>query len=85
MSRIGRSSIRPVLTVKDLEAFVDAYQIPERFSPTLSRPDEPAECTPDRIVIYTLSFSSCGVRYTLSAFKVNLLRHLVFTSHNYTL
>ncbi|KAF5786283.1 hypothetical protein HanRHA438_Chr10g0450981 [Helianthus annuus] len=75
MSRTGRSSIRSVLTAKDLEVFVDAYQIPECFSPTLPGPDEPAECTPDRIVIYTLSFSSCGVRYPLSAFKVNLLRH----------
>ncbi|KAJ0733288.1 hypothetical protein HanPI659440_Chr11g0406631 [Helianthus annuus] len=75
MSRTGRSSIRSVLTAKDLELFVDAYQIPERFSPTLPDPDEPTECSPDRIVIYTLSFSSCGVRYPLSAFKVNHLRH----------
>ncbi|KAJ0434108.1 hypothetical protein HanOQP8_Chr17g0664761 [Helianthus annuus] len=75
MSRTGRSSIHSILTAKDLEVFVDAYKIPERFSPTLPGPDEPAECTPDRIVIYTLSFSSCGVHYPLSVFKVNLLRH----------
>ncbi|KAJ0710135.1 hypothetical protein HanOQP8_Chr09g0308731 [Helianthus annuus] len=75
MSRTGRSSIRSVLTAKDLEAFVDAYKIPERFSPILPGPDESAECTPDRIVIYNLSFSSCGVPYPLSAFKVDLLRH----------
>ncbi|MFS7970528.1 hypothetical protein Hanom_Chr09g00822051 [Helianthus anomalus] len=31
MSRTGRSSIRSVLTAKDLEAFVEAYNIPERF------------------------------------------------------
>ncbi|KAJ0764900.1 hypothetical protein HanPI659440_Chr08g0297381 [Helianthus annuus] len=75
MSRTGRSSIRSVLTAKDLEAFVDAYKIPERFSPIMPGPDESVECTPDRIVIYTLSFSSCGVSYPLSAFKVDLLRH----------
>ncbi|KAJ0700644.1 hypothetical protein HanOQP8_Chr10g0370481 [Helianthus annuus] len=75
MSRTGRSLIHSVLTAKDLEVFVDAFRIPERFSPTLPGLDEPAECTPDRIVIYTLSFSSCGVRYPLSAFQVNLLRH----------
>ncbi|MFS8035235.1 hypothetical protein Hanom_Chr17g01590671 [Helianthus anomalus] len=46
-----------------------------RFSPTLPGPDNPADCSPDRIVVYTLSFSSCVVRYPLSAFKVNLLRH----------
>ncbi|KAJ0595867.1 hypothetical protein HanRHA438_Chr04g0160291 [Helianthus annuus] len=75
MSRTGRSSIRSVLTAKDLKAFVDAYKIPGRFSSILSRPDESAKCIPDRIVIYTLSFSSCGVPYPLSAFKVDLLRH----------
>ncbi|MFS7975417.1 hypothetical protein Hanom_Chr10g00880371 [Helianthus anomalus] len=72
---IGRSSIRSILTVKDLESFVEAYRILERFSPTLPGPDDSAECTPDRIVIYTLSFSFCGVRYPLSTFKVDLLRH----------
>ncbi|KAJ0566806.1 hypothetical protein HanIR_Chr06g0277701 [Helianthus annuus] len=75
MSRTGRSSIRSVLTAKDLESFVEAYKIPERFSPTLPGPDDSAECTPDRIVIYTLSFTSCGVRYLLSTFMVYLLRH----------
>ncbi|KAM0024793.1 hypothetical protein Hdeb2414_s0022g00619761 [Helianthus debilis subsp. tardiflorus] len=75
MSRTGRSSIRSVLTAKDLESFVEAHKIPERFSPTLPGPNDSAECTPDRIVIYTLSFSSCSVRYPLSTFKVDLLRH----------
>ncbi|KAM0037112.1 hypothetical protein Hdeb2414_s0014g00434481 [Helianthus debilis subsp. tardiflorus] len=74
MSRTSRSSIQSVLTVKDLEVFVDAYKIPERFSPTLPGPDESAECTLDRIIIYTLSFSSYGVRYPFSDFKVDLLR-----------
>ncbi|MFS7931228.1 hypothetical protein Hanom_Chr04g00353541 [Helianthus anomalus] len=75
MSHTGRSTIRSVLTARDLESFVETYKIPERFSPTLPGPDDSAECTPDRIVIYTLSFSSCGVRYPLSYFKVDLLRH----------
>ncbi|MFS7966125.1 hypothetical protein Hanom_Chr09g00770211 [Helianthus anomalus] len=75
MSCTGRSSVRSVFTAKELEAFVDAYKIPKRFSPTLSGPDESAECTPDIIFIYTFSFSSCGVRYPLWSFKVDLLRH----------
>ncbi|KAM0044316.1 hypothetical protein Hdeb2414_s0010g00351791 [Helianthus debilis subsp. tardiflorus] len=75
MSRTGHSSIHSVLTTKDLEAFVEAYIIPKRFSPTLPGPDESTECTPYRIVIYTLAFSSCDVCYPLSSFKVDLLRH----------
>ncbi|MFS7990970.1 hypothetical protein Hanom_Chr12g01065241 [Helianthus anomalus] len=75
MSRTGRSVIRSVLTAKDLESFVETYKIPDRFSPTLPGPDESAECTPDWIVLYTLAFSSCGVRYPLSSFKIALLRH----------
>ncbi|MFS7961937.1 hypothetical protein Hanom_Chr08g00720801 [Helianthus anomalus] len=75
MSRTGRSSIGSVLTTKDLESFVEAYKVRERFSQTLPGPEDSAECTPDRIVIYTLSFSSCGVRYLLWTFKVDLLRH----------
>ncbi|MFS7939292.1 hypothetical protein Hanom_Chr05g00450021 [Helianthus anomalus] len=75
MSRTGRSTIRSVLTARDLESFVETYKIPERFSPTLPGPDDLAECTPDQIVLYTLSFPSCGVRYPLSSFKVDLLRH----------
>ncbi|KAJ0436074.1 hypothetical protein HanIR_Chr17g0900401 [Helianthus annuus] len=75
MSRGGRSSIRSVLTMKDLKTFVEAYNIPDQFSPSLPGPNESAECTPDRIPIYTLAFSSCGVRYPLSAFKISLLRH----------
>ncbi|MFS7972589.1 hypothetical protein Hanom_Chr09g00846581 [Helianthus anomalus] len=75
MSRGGRSSIRSVLTMKDLKTFVEAYNVPDQFSPSLPGPNESAECTPDRIPIYTLAFSSCGVRYPLSAFKISLLRH----------
>ncbi|MFS7941963.1 hypothetical protein Hanom_Chr06g00482491 [Helianthus anomalus] len=75
MSRTGCSSIHSVLTTKDLEAFVDTYKIPVRFSPTLPGPDDPTECSADRIVIYTMSFSSYAVRYPFLAFKVNLLRH----------
>ncbi|MFS7929099.1 hypothetical protein Hanom_Chr04g00328541 [Helianthus anomalus] len=75
MSRTGRSLIHSVLVARDLESFVEAYKIPERFSPTLPGPDDSAECTPDRIAIYTLSFSSCGVRYPLSTFKMDLLRY----------
>ncbi|MFS7960535.1 hypothetical protein Hanom_Chr08g00704231 [Helianthus anomalus] len=75
MSRTGLSSIRLVLATKDLEIFVDTYQIPERFSPTLPGPDDPTECTSERSVLYTPVFSSCGVRYRLSAFKVELLKH----------
>ncbi|MFS8023743.1 hypothetical protein Hanom_Chr16g01455121 [Helianthus anomalus] len=41
----------------------------------LTAKDLESFCTPDRIVLYTLSFSSCGVRYPLSPFKVNLLHH----------
>ncbi|KAJ0678486.1 hypothetical protein HanOQP8_Chr12g0448511 [Helianthus annuus] len=67
--------IRSVLMSKDLESFVETYRIPESFSPTLPGLDDSAECTPDRIVLYTLSFSSCGVRYPLSPFKVDMLRH----------
>ncbi|KAJ0437434.1 hypothetical protein HanHA300_Chr16g0602111 [Helianthus annuus] len=75
MSRIGRSMICSVLTAKDLESFVETYRIPKRFSPTLPGPNESAECTPDRIALYTLAFSSYGFRYHLSPFKIALLRH----------
>ncbi|MFS7929101.1 hypothetical protein Hanom_Chr04g00328561 [Helianthus anomalus] len=75
MNCTGRSLIRSILVARDLESFVEAYNIPERFSPTLPGPDDSAECTPDRIVIYTLSFSSCGVHYPLSTFKMGLLQH----------
>uniref|UniRef100_A0A251TNS5 Transposase (putative) gypsy type domain-containing protein n=1 Tax=Helianthus annuus TaxID=4232 RepID=A0A251TNS5_HELAN len=75
MSRTGRSMIHSVLTAKDLESFVETYKIPKRFSPTLPGPDESTECTPDQIALYTLAFSSCGVRYPLSPFKIALLRH----------
>ncbi|MFS7976074.1 hypothetical protein Hanom_Chr10g00888181 [Helianthus anomalus] len=75
MSRTVRSTIRSVLTTRDLESFVETYKILEHFSPTLPCPDDSAECTPDRVVLYTLSFSTCGVRYPLSSFKVDPLRH----------
>ncbi|MFS8008839.1 hypothetical protein Hanom_Chr14g01277631 [Helianthus anomalus] len=75
MSRTGCSAIRSVLTAKDLKSFVETYNIPDRFSPTLQGPDEQAECTPDRIPLYTLAFSSCGVWYPLLSFKIALLRH----------
>ncbi|KAM0062221.1 hypothetical protein Hdeb2414_s0004g00145551 [Helianthus debilis subsp. tardiflorus] len=75
MGHTGRSMIRSVLTAKVLESFVDTYKIPKRFSPTLPGLDESAECTADRIVLYTLAFSSCGVRYPLSPYKIPLLRH----------
>ncbi|MFS7935978.1 hypothetical protein Hanom_Chr05g00409961 [Helianthus anomalus] len=69
MSRTGRTSTRSVLTAKDLVIFMDTYRIPEWFSLTLPGPDDPAECTSERIVVYTPSFSLCGVCYPLSAFK----------------
>ncbi|KAF5808747.1 hypothetical protein HanXRQr2_Chr04g0149081 [Helianthus annuus] len=75
MSHGGWSSIRSILTAKDLKSFVEAYKIPDRFSPSLTGPSESAECTPDKIPIYTIAFSSCGVRYPISAFKISLLRH----------
>ncbi|KAJ0878701.1 hypothetical protein HanRHA438_Chr10g0442771 [Helianthus annuus] len=75
MSRSGRSVIKSVLTAKDLRSFVETFAIPEQFSPTLPDPNEPAVFTPDVIPLYTLAFSSCGVRYPLSSFKVDLLRH----------
>ncbi|MFS7988315.1 hypothetical protein Hanom_Chr11g01033321 [Helianthus anomalus] len=47
----------------------------KEFSPCLPVPDDPAVCTPERIVLYTLAFSFCGVRYPLSPLKVELLKH----------
>ncbi|MFS7982327.1 hypothetical protein Hanom_Chr10g00961501 [Helianthus anomalus] len=64
MSRTGRSLIRSILTKEDLESFGAIYQIPERFSPSLPSPYDPAVCTPERIVPYTLAFSFCGVLAT---------------------
>ncbi|KAJ0430642.1 hypothetical protein HanHA300_Chr17g0671341 [Helianthus annuus] len=75
MSRSGRSVIKSVLTAKDLRSFVETFNIPGQFSPTLPDPNEPAVFTPDVIPLYTLAFSSYGVRYPLSSFKVDLLRH----------
>ncbi|KAJ0435247.1 hypothetical protein HanIR_Chr17g0891221 [Helianthus annuus] len=73
--RSGRSVIKSVLTTKELRSFVETFAIPEQLSPTLPDPDEPAVFTPDVIPLYTLAFSYCGVRYPLSSFKVDLLRH----------
>ncbi|MFS8018364.1 hypothetical protein Hanom_Chr15g01391221 [Helianthus anomalus] len=73
MSRTGRSLIRSILTKEDLESFIATYQIPSEFSPSLPGPDDPTDCTPERIALYTLSFSFCGVRYPLSPFKVAVL------------
>ncbi|MFS7964333.1 hypothetical protein Hanom_Chr08g00749021 [Helianthus anomalus] len=75
MSKTGRSLIRPVLTKEDLESFVATYKIAEQFYPTLPSPDDPTVCTPERIILYTLAFSLCGVCYPLSLFKVELLKH----------
>ncbi|MFS7993896.1 hypothetical protein Hanom_Chr12g01099581 [Helianthus anomalus] len=72
MSRTVRSRSRSVLTARDLESFVETYKIPERFSPTLPGPDDSAECTPDRIVLYTMSFSSLVsvTRFRISSCQV---------------
>ncbi|MFS7988348.1 hypothetical protein Hanom_Chr11g01033751 [Helianthus anomalus] len=75
MSRKGRSLIRFILTKEDLESFVATYKIPSEFAPSLPGPNDPAVCSPERIVVYTLSFSLCGVRYRLSPFKMTLLKH----------
>ncbi|MFS7979346.1 hypothetical protein Hanom_Chr10g00926261 [Helianthus anomalus] len=75
MSHSGRSTIRSVLTAKDLKSFVETYNISELFSPSLPGPNDPAVLTPDVIPLYTLAFSSCRVRYPLSSFKIHLLRH----------
>ncbi|KAJ0620663.1 hypothetical protein HanRHA438_Chr01g0000041 [Helianthus annuus] len=75
MSKKGRSLIRSILTKEDLESFVATYTIPSEFSPSLPGPDDLADCTPERIVVYTLSFSFCGVHYPLSQFKMALLKH----------
>ncbi|KAM0028060.1 hypothetical protein Hdeb2414_s0019g00547441 [Helianthus debilis subsp. tardiflorus] len=75
MSRSGRSTIRSVLTAKDLRSFVETFNIPKQFSPSLPGPNDQAVFMPDVIPLYTLAFSSCGVRYPLSSFKVDLLRH----------
>ncbi|KAJ0511126.1 hypothetical protein HanIR_Chr11g0548491 [Helianthus annuus] len=75
MSRKGRPSIHSILTKVDLESFVAAYKIPPDFSPSLPGLIDPAVCSPELIVIYTLSFSFCGVRYPLPSFNIDLLKH----------
>ncbi|MFS7937978.1 hypothetical protein Hanom_Chr05g00434171 [Helianthus anomalus] len=62
MSCTGRSTIRSVLTARDLESFVETYKIPERFSPTLPGPDDSAECTPDRIVLHPVGLVTFSKR-----------------------
>ncbi|MFS8017983.1 hypothetical protein Hanom_Chr15g01386771 [Helianthus anomalus] len=71
MSRTGRSSIRSVLTAKDLEAFVDAYKIPERFS----------QLCPDRMNQRSipLTESSSTLCHSLPVVSVTLCRLLKWT------
>ncbi|KAJ0773807.1 hypothetical protein HanOQP8_Chr03g0104551 [Helianthus annuus] len=75
MSRKGRSSIRSIITQEELESFAASYRSPPELAPRLPSSDDPATCSPERIVIYTLSFSFCGVWYPLSSFKMALLKH----------
>ncbi|KAF5759817.1 hypothetical protein HanXRQr2_Chr16g0745951 [Helianthus annuus] len=75
MSRKGRSSIRCIITKDELDSFVVSYKIPSEFAPRLPGSNDLATYSPERIVIYTLSFSCCGVRYPLSPFKMALLKH----------
>ncbi|MFS7968124.1 hypothetical protein Hanom_Chr09g00793821 [Helianthus anomalus] len=48
-----------------------------RFAPSLPGPNDPATYSPERTIIYTLSFSFCDVRHRLSPFKMALLQHYV--------
>ncbi|KAJ0718881.1 hypothetical protein HanPSC8_Chr08g0323481 [Helianthus annuus] len=75
MSRKGRSLICSILTREDLESFVTAYKIPPEIAPSLPGPNDSAICLREMIVVYTLSFSLCGVHYSLSFFKMDLLNH----------
>ncbi|KAJ0764489.1 hypothetical protein HanPI659440_Chr08g0292761 [Helianthus annuus] len=75
MSRKGRSLICSILTREDLESFVTAYKIPPEIAPSLPGPNDSAVCLRETIVVYTLSFSLCGVHYSLSFFKMDLLNH----------
>ncbi|MFS7907203.1 hypothetical protein Hanom_Chr01g00068541 [Helianthus anomalus] len=75
MSRKRRSLICSILTKEDLESFVSIYKIASKFSPSLHGLNDPANCTLERIVVYTLSFSFCDVLYPLSPFKMALLKH----------
>ncbi|KAJ0782885.1 hypothetical protein HanLR1_Chr01g0013281 [Helianthus annuus] len=75
MSRKGRSLIRSIGTKEELESFFTAYKIWSEFTPSLPGLNDPVVCSPERIVVYTLSFSFCGVRYPLSPFKMALLKH----------
>ncbi|MFS8027752.1 hypothetical protein Hanom_Chr16g01502401 [Helianthus anomalus] len=40
-----------------MESFITSYRIPSKLSPRLPSPNDPATCSPERVVIYTLSFS----------------------------
>ncbi|KAF5814036.1 hypothetical protein HanRHA438_Chr03g0116651 [Helianthus annuus] len=75
MSRTRRLLICSILTKEDLDPFIATYQIPSEFSPCLPDPDDLADCTLESIVLYTLSFSICGVGYPLSTFKVAFLKN----------
>ncbi|KAF5766354.1 hypothetical protein HanRHA438_Chr15g0726711 [Helianthus annuus] len=75
MTRKGRSSIRSIITQDELDSFVASYRISSEFAPRLPGPNDPATCSPERIVIYTLSFSFCGIRHPLSPFKMALLKN----------
>ncbi|MFS7955666.1 hypothetical protein Hanom_Chr07g00645331 [Helianthus anomalus] len=74
MSQKGKASICSIITQEELESFITSYRIPPELLPCLPDPDDPATCSPERIVIYTLSFSFCCVRYPLSPFKNSLLK-----------
>ncbi|MFS7935069.1 hypothetical protein Hanom_Chr05g00399061 [Helianthus anomalus] len=63
MSHKGKALIYSVIITEELESFVSSYHIPSWLSPRLLGPAESATCSPECIVIYTLSFSFCGVRY----------------------
>ncbi|KAJ0694829.1 hypothetical protein HanPI659440_Chr15g0613251 [Helianthus annuus] len=75
MSRKGRALILSIVTQEELESFVTSYRIPSNLLPSLPGPNDPVTYSSERIVIYTLSFSFSGVRYPLSLFKINLLKH----------
>ncbi|MFS7919005.1 hypothetical protein Hanom_Chr03g00207851 [Helianthus anomalus] len=75
MNRKDRSTIHSIVTQDDLQSFISSYYIPLSLSPHLSGPLEPASCSSKRTVIYTPSFSFCGVRYPIPSFKIELLKH----------
>ncbi|KAM0012512.1 hypothetical protein Hdeb2414_s0052g00752971 [Helianthus debilis subsp. tardiflorus] len=74
MSQKGKASIRSIITQEELESFIISYRIPPELLPCLPGPDDPTTCSLERIVIYTLSFSFCCIRYPLTSFKKSLLK-----------